>query len=207
MTLDVKIEAVLFWKAEPVTISRLSQIFGVTEDEIKTALSALDEKLRDRGVALLFKDDEVSMRSAPTAGSLIESLAKEELTRDLGKAGLETLSVILYQGPLSRREIDYVRGVNSNFILRNLLVRGLVEKIDNPKDQRSFLYRPTFELLSFLGISKVEDLPQYIGVRQEIDTFKNAPKEPESAPIENDLDEIVNSVTSIWKKSAVSSEF
>ncbi|MDO8521070.1 MAG: SMC-Scp complex subunit ScpB, partial [bacterium] len=64
-------------------------------------------------------------------------------------------------GPITRSEIDYVRGVNSTFILRNLLIRGLIEKIDNPKDQRSFLYQPSFQLLEYMGVSKIEDLPEY----------------------------------------------
>ncbi len=179
MTLDAKIEALLFWKAEPVTLSRLGKILGESEQEIEKALATLEGNLQDRGVSLIFKDDEVALRSAPGASGLIETLAKEELARDLGKAGLETLSIILYQGPLSRREIDYVRGVNSTFILRNLLVRGLVEKIDNPKNLRSFLYRPTFDLLSFLGISRIEDLPEYASVRREIETFAKSPKEGE----------------------------
>ncbi len=180
MTLDAKIEAVLFWKAEPTALSKLAKIFSIDNTEVKEALGVLDERLKGRGLALVFKDDEVALRTAPAAGSFIEQLTKEELTKDLGKAGLETLSIILYQGPISRREIDYVRGVNSNFILRNLLVRGLVEKVDNPKDLRSFLYRPTFDLLSHLGISRVEDLPEYQFARKEIESFVNAPAEIDS---------------------------
>ena len=187
MTLDAKIEAVLFWKAEPMALSRLAKIFAVTVDEIKKALPVLEMKLAGRGVALVMKDDEVALRTTSDASVFIEGIAKEELTRDLGKAGLETLSIVLYQGPISRREIDYIRGVNSNFILRNLLVRGLVEKIDNPKDQRSFLYRPTFDLLSLLGISKIEELPEYHSARKEIETFTAAP--PETDP--NVLPELV----------------
>ena len=175
MSLDAKIEAVLFWKAEPVAISKLAKIFAVTPEEIKASLVALEVVLKGRGVSLLHKDDEVALRTSPEASSLIKDLTKEELTRDLGKAGLETLSIVLYQGPISRREIDYVRGVNSNFILRNLLVRGLVEKIENPKDQRSFLYRPSFDLLSYLGISRTDDLPEYANVKKELEVFAAAP--------------------------------
>lgn len=189
MTLDAKIEALLFWKAEPLSIDRLGKIFSVSKDEISKALTLLEEKLAGRGLSLLFKDSEVTLKTSPDASVFIETLAKEELTRDLGKAGLETLSIVLYQGPLSRREIDYVRGVNSNFILRNLLVRGLVEKVDNPKDQRSFLYRATFELLSYLGIAKIEDLPQYQTARQEIEAFTNAPKEVKAEPIDGPVEE------------------
>jgi segregation and condensation protein B len=175
MKLDAKIEAVLFWKAEPMALSKLAKIFSVPVGEIEIALKTLEENLSGRGITLVKKDDEVTLRTSAEASDLIETLAREELTRDLGKAGLETLSVILYQGPIARRDIDYVRGVNSNFILRNLLVRGLIEKIENPKDHRSFLYRPTFDLLSFLGVSKIENLPEYSSVRAEIETFSAAP--------------------------------
>lgn len=172
MTLDAKIESILFWKAEPVSVKKLMKIFLVSEAEVREALARLHEKIKDRGVRLIFKDDEVTLRTVPELSDVITALAKEELAQDLGKAGLETLSVVLYQGPISRRDIDYIRGVNSTFILRNLSVRGLVERIPNPKDERSFLYRPTFDLLSFLGLSHLEDLPEYSSVRHDIEIIK-----------------------------------
>jgi segregation and condensation protein B len=104
-------------------------------------------------------------------GPLIESLIKDELSKDLGKAGLETLAIVLYRGPIARSEVNYIRGVNSNYILRNILVRGLIEK-DEASSARSTVYRPTFELLSYLGISKVEDLPEYQNARSTVEVFE-----------------------------------
>ena len=101
--------------------------------------------------------------------------------KDLGKAGLETLSIILYRGPATRRDIDYIRGVNSQFILRNLLIRGLVEKIQNPDDQRTFFYKPTFQLLSYLGIGKLEDLPEYLTMKNDLTVASETEKESETA--------------------------
>src|SRR3989344_3911323 len=141
------------------------------ETEVITALGVLKEKLLGRGVTLIEKDDEVMLGTAPEASGMIEELSKEELSRDLGKAGLETLSIVLYRGPITRSGIDYICGVNSTFILRNLLIRGLVEKIPNPNDQRSFLYRATFDLLSHLGIPRVEDLPEYGNTNESIEKF------------------------------------
>ncbi len=174
MNLESLIEGVLFWKGEPVSINKLAEIFGVGEEEIKSALKILEEKLAGRGVRLIFKDDEVAMGTASEMSEIIEKLTKEELVKNLGKAGLETLSIIIYRGPISRKEIDYIRGVNSSFIIRNLLVRGLVEKVTNPKDERMFLYKPTFELLSYLGISKIEDMPEFGEVKKEIEEFKKS---------------------------------
>jgi len=177
--LEQKIEAVLFWKGEPISVKKLTQIFDKTEEEISASLKILETNLSGRGVSLVFKEDEVALSTSKDVSELIEKLTKEELVKDLGKAGLETLSIIIYQGPLSRAEIDYIRGVQSNFILRNLMIRGLVEKIPNPKDQRSFLYKPTFELLSFLGVSKIEDMPEFNEARIEIENYKNTARSEE----------------------------
>lgn len=167
LSLDNQLEAVLFWKGEPQSIKKLAVSLNKTEEEIKTGLKILEEKIIGRGVELMYKNDEVMLGTSSRLSHIIERLTKEELVRDLGKAGLETISIIAYKGPISRAEIDYIRGVQSNFILRNLQIRGLVEKITNENDHRSFLYRPTFELLQFLGVSKIEDLPEYEKVKAE----------------------------------------
>lgn len=174
LSLESQIEALLFWKAEPVSLKKLSTLLGKESGEIETALVNLQEQLKNRGLSLVRLEDEVTLGTAKEASELIESLTKDELTKDLGKAGLETLSIILYQGPLSRADIDYIRGVNSQFILRNLLVRGLIERIDNPEDQRSFLYKPTLELISYLGVSQITKMPEYETVRKDIEQFKQA---------------------------------
>ena len=175
--LSSQIEAVLFYKAEPLSVKRLAQILKKEEDEIRLALHELRDELKGRGLTLVEWEDEVTLGTSKDVSSLIETLTKDELVKDLGKAGLETLSIILYQGPISRAEIDYIRGVNSNFILRNLLIRGLIERVENPKDQRSFLYKPTLELISHLGLSKITDLPDYEVVRKDIENFKTAEHE------------------------------
>jgi len=171
LSLDAKIEAILFFKSEPMRITALAKLLTVSEGDIKNALEELPEKLTGRGVVLLIREDEIELRTAPEMSTLIETIQKEELTKDLGKAGTETLSIVLYKGPITRSEIDYIRGVNSTFILRNLLIRGLIEKVPNPKDQRSYLYKPTLELLSFLGLRTIEELPEFNMVKTELENF------------------------------------
>ncbi|MBI4118416.1 MAG: SMC-Scp complex subunit ScpB [Parcubacteria group bacterium] len=172
MSLDKQIESILFHKAEPLTGKELGRLLGASEKEVEEALVTLGVALKDRGVALLRKDDEVMLGTAPEVSALIEKINKEELSKDLGKASLETLTIILYRGPLSRSNIDYIRGVNSSFILRNLLVRGLIERVSNPEDTRSFLYRPTFDLLAHLGVTHVSELSEYATVRAEMEAFE-----------------------------------
>ena len=171
-TLDSKIEAILFFKSEPVSIKTLIEILSEKDVEIEHALVALEMRLAGGGIRLIRNGDSVMLGTAPYHGELLEKLQKEELNKNLGKAGLETLTIVLYQAPVSKSEIDYTRGVNSGFILRNLLVRGLVLRKVNEKDKRTFLYYPTIELLSFMGLSKSAELPEYGEVRQEIREFK-----------------------------------
>lgn len=171
MNLTKKIEGILFYRGEPTKIKALAAMFGVKDGEIKEALDILAEELQERGIRLISKDDKVTLGTAPELGELIESVRKEELSKDIGKAGLETLSIILYKGPVSRAEIDYIRGVNSSFILRNLMIRALIEREVNPNDSRSFLYKPTFELLQFLGVTKTEELPNFEKVKEELQSF------------------------------------
>jgi segregation and condensation protein B len=161
MTLDQKIEGLLFFKGEPVSVKKLAQFLDAPMIDVRLALETLDQKLAERGLQLVIKDDEVMLGTRAELGPILEKLRKEELDKDLSKASLETLSVLMYKNGATRSEIDYIRGVNSSFILRNLMIRGLVEKIPHPEDSRKFVYRPTFELLSFMGAQSVVDLPEF----------------------------------------------
>lgn len=173
-TISQQIEAILFWKAEPIAIKKLATLLNIGVADVRNGLVELELVLKNRGITLIQTDEDVTLGTSKELSSLIERLTKDELSRDLGKAGLETLSIILYQGPITRANIDYIRGVNSQFILRALMIRGLVERIDNPKDARSFLYKPTLQLLAHMGISKISDLPDYDQVRRDIDAFKTS---------------------------------
>jgi len=171
LSLDAKIEAILFFNNEPLSKKTLAKILETEIVEIEEALLTLEERLKESGLVLLSQTDKVALGATPEMSAILESLKKEELLKTLGKAGLETLSIILYKGPISRAKIDYIRGVNSTFILRNLLIRDLVERMPNADDQRAYLYSPSFKLLSFLGISKVDDLPEYVKIQAEVEEF------------------------------------
>lgn len=169
MTLESKIEAILFWKGEPVSRKKLADILKVEQAQIEEALLKLRENLEKRGIVLIEKENEVMVGTAPELSGLFEDLQKEELNKELSKASLETLSIVLYKNGASRAEIDYIRGVNSSFTLRALSVRGLVEKMVDPKDSRRYIYKPSFDLLSFMGVKSIEGLPEYNQVNSGIE--------------------------------------
>lgn len=161
MTLEAKIEGILFYKAEPVAISELIKMLSVTKDEIIQGLLNLESSYAERGIVLVRANDTVTLGTSAELSQLLEVLKKEELNKDLSKATLETLSIVLYKNGVTRGEIDYIRGVNSSFILRNLSIRGLVERVVHPTDTRKFIYKPTIDTIRFLGITKVEELPDF----------------------------------------------
>jgi len=168
MELEKKIGALLFWKGEPVKRKKLAEIFKVKDEEISDALEKLKKVHEGRGVVFLENNDEVMLGTAPELSDFFEKLQKEELNKELSKASLETLSIVLYKNGANRAEIDYIRGVNSSFTLRALSIRGLVEKTVDAKDSRRYIYKPSFEVLSFMGIKSVEELPDYQEVNHGI---------------------------------------
>ena len=176
LNLESKIESVLFFKNEPVSIVWLSELLGEKPAVLKDAITNLQEFYKTRGIVLVSDGEVVSFGTHPSASELIENMQREELSRELGRAGLETLTIVLYKGSISRREIDHIRGVNSSFILRTLLVRGLIERTEGL--ERSYSYKVTLKLLEYLGITRREDLPEYDSAFKKIEEFvKTTPVE------------------------------
>lgn len=171
----------LFIKGEPVSRKEIASYFSWNDEQITSVIDATISLLMTLGLTLIDDGKNVELRTAPMAQSLVEKIRKDELGRDIGKAGLETLAIVLYKGAASRAEIDYVRGVNSSHILRSLAMRGLVRRVPKPGDERSFLYEPTTDLLAHLGVARVEELPEYASVRAnltELETVKELEPEP-----------------------------
>lgn len=159
--LSAQIEALLFALGRPISRDELLQKLSCSAEELERGILKLRSTREESGVSLMDDGRMLELRASAGASSLIEQVRKDEYARDIGRAGLEALSAILYRGPLTRSEIDFIRGVNSTQTLRTLTMRGLIRKLPNPKDERSFLYEPTTELLSWLGISRRQELPDF----------------------------------------------
>jgi segregation and condensation protein B len=165
--LEDLIEAILFYRGEPVTIADLAHTAHTTPEKVEEVLVSLAERLEAGGTRLVREGKHAALATAPEAAEIIAKLRKEELEGPLGKAGLETLSIVIYQGPVSRADIEYVRGVNCTSILRSLTMRGLVERIENP-DGRGYAYQATVDLPAALGITSLKNMPAYDEMKQEI---------------------------------------
>ncbi|MEK7227674.1 MAG: SMC-Scp complex subunit ScpB [Patescibacteria group bacterium] len=167
--LEQKIESILFFRNEPVTLAELSKLLKVPRENLQFSISNLQKEYHGKGIVIVTDGESVSFGTHPVNSELIETLQKEELSRELGRAGLETLAIVLYRAPVSRREIDHIRGVNSTFILRTLLIRGLVERTEGA--ERGYNYKPTLTLLEYLGVTKREDLPEFGSAFAKIEEF------------------------------------
>ena len=162
------IEALLFSRAEPWTATELSRALSVTEEEVSAGISQLRSELTGRGIVLLESAGSYTLGTHPDASTILEQLFKEELSKSLSKASIETLSMIMYGNEVTRGKLDYVRGVNSGFILRSLLVRGLIERAPHPTEKKTFIYLPTINLLTQFGVTEVHMLPDYEKINAEI---------------------------------------
>lgn len=169
MNLTQKIEGYLFYTGEPIALKKLAKVFDVSEGEVNDAVRMLEENLSGHGIVLMKNGDEVMLATHPELGDVILDIKKQELSDPLSKAALETLTIILYKDGATKPEIDFIRGVNSGFMLRNLLVRGLVEKIPNPDDNRVTKYRATFDTMRYLGIANISELPNFEAFKSEIE--------------------------------------
>lgn len=171
------LEALLFIHGEPLQIQKIDSIFSLSEGEGEALLKNLEEKLaaEDRGLVLVRDGGKVQIATKSQWAELLEAFVKEELKEDLTPASLETLAIVAFLGPISRSKIEYLRGVNSMFTLRNLRIRGLIERSPDPALANSYLYSPTTDLLKHLGASRKEDLPEYEKFHSLLQKFETSP--------------------------------
>ena len=162
MSIKNKIESLLFISNKPFTAKKLSDITKANSSEVKEALKQLFEEYKERkaGIEIVKVGNSYQMSTSSDSSSLIKNYVKEEITGELTKPSLETLTIIAYRGPITKPEIEQIRGVNCSLILRNLLIRGLVEGKEDKKKMET-VYNITFEFMKYLGISDVGQLPDY----------------------------------------------
>ncbi len=187
MPLDILLEGLLFYKSQPLKKAAVLKQFGVSEAELATTIAVLQNRLETGATRLLETESEIELVSAPALAPFIEELRKADIKNDIGKAGAETLAIVLYRGPISRSEIDKIRGVNSSFILRNLLIRGLIER--GEKKGSGYLFSITPSLLAHLGASRKEDLKDFARITDALETFTATTSNDEEPGASTDDDE------------------
>lgn len=160
--LEKKIEALLFLAGRPLSVKKLSELAEAKSSDVTTACETLVHQYEDRkgGVLIQKAGDSYQMVTHGDVRSLAQAYAKEEISGELTKPSLETLTIVAYRGPVSKAELEQIRGVNCSLILRNLLIRGLVEA-SYDKQKATTVYDVTHDFMRFLGIAEVQELPDY----------------------------------------------
>jgi len=179
------LEALLFLRGEPMKQEDLARAMDVAVDAVSQGLQTLEERLQSSGsgLRLLRAPDGVQLVTASDHAEIVERFLKAGMREQLTPAAAETLAIVAYRGPIHRAGIEAIRGVNSSFTLRLLAIRGLVERSPSPKDRRVFLYQISADALRHLGLTTVQDLPDYASLHNhEGMTALEAAAEPSSSP-------------------------
>lgn len=162
MNLKSQLESLLFVAIKPLSLKELVLALGVKAPEVEAALNTLaqDYETAGSGLRLVKNNHNYQLSTAPENATLIKDFLKSELSGELSQPSLEALTIIAYRGPISKLELERIRGVNCSLIIRNLLLRGLIEeKLEKLKNEN--YYTVTLDFVRFLGITKTEDLPDY----------------------------------------------
>ena len=170
LTLAAKIEAMLFVSAEPVAVSQLAAALDVNSTVVERGLKELEEVLANRGLRLQKNAGRVQITTAPELAPLVERFLGLEATTQLSRAALETLAIIAYQQPCTRPQVDSIRGVNSDAMMKSLLSKGLIlesGRTDGPG--RPILYSTSPEFLQHFGLSSIVELPP-LALQTEVDS-------------------------------------
>lgn len=160
LSLAAKIEAMLFVSAEPVPVNQLAQALDVTPSVVERGLKELGDSLLTRGLRLQRNAGRAQLTTAAELAALVEKFLGLEAVTHLSRAALETLAIIAYQQPVTRPQVDSVRGVNSDGMMKSLLSKGLIQeagRADGPG--RPILYSTTPEFLQHFGLNSIMELP------------------------------------------------
>ena len=168
MELKSFVESLLFVAEQAVSIENLASVLEVGEDDVEQALGTLSTEYQQRGIRLQRKGDRVQLVSAPEAAHLIAPFLGLEMSKRLSTAALETLGIVAFRQPTTRAQIEAIRGVNSDSVLRSLVRRGLIEEVGREETAgRPILYGTTFEFLQQFGLESLKDLPDWHDMSEE----------------------------------------
>lgn len=169
--LKASLEAVLFVAPVAVTPAQLASALEIPESEVEAGLKLLAADLQERGLRLQRHSGRIQLTTAPELSEVVERFLGLEITSYLSRAALETLSIVAYQQPVTRPQVDSIRGVQSDGVLKSLLHKGLIQDIGRAEGPgRPILYASTTEFLQHFGLSSLEDLPP-LEVEQEVEVL------------------------------------
>ncbi len=177
---SAKIEALLFVSSGLVSINQLGKALDLTDGETEAALNELEGFYKEnfRGLRLMRLKNKVQLITAPALTEIVELFLGLETTSTLSQAALEALAIVAYKQPVTRPEVDVIRGVNSDGVLRTLLSKGLIEELGRAETPgRPIYYGTSAEFLQYFGLETLDALPFIDFNALEEDNQENGEKE------------------------------
>ena len=162
MKLSARLESLLFVAVDPVTPAQLAQASGCPEVEVNKALATLqqDYEEENRGLRLQRRDGRVLLVTNPAASQVVEDFLNLDMRVQFSAPALETLAIIAYLHPVTRAQVEAVRGVDCSGVLRKMLQQGLVEEFDRLEAPgRPIRYAVTDQFMQHFGLTSLEELP------------------------------------------------
>lgn len=176
LSLTARVESVLFVAEEPISAHRLAEALEVTSEQVERALEVLAAHYEGGGLRLQRIQGRVQLTTAPEAAPYIERFLGLEARVHISQAALEALAIVAYRQPITRPEIEAIRGVGSDSVLRTLLSAGLIDRVGRADGVgRPFLYGTTPEFLQHFGLQSLDELPQ-------LEQFEDAPDPAPASP-------------------------
>ena len=155
------IESLLFVSEKPISVREIADVSGIMVAEVQSTLKEIEAEYREKGIRLIRKGEYFSFISAPENAKEVSALLNEELRHDISPAAIEALAIVTYKQPITRAEIEEIRGVNSDQIVRNLMIRGLITEVGRKEAVgRPILYGTTMEFIQYFGLDSEEKLPK-----------------------------------------------
>jgi len=169
--LKSNIESLLFISSRPMDKKEIAKNMGQKIDDLEEIFKELIEEYKkpDRGINIINNNQSLQMVTNPENSQCVQKFLKTEICQELTPASLETLSIIAYRGPLTKLDLEKIRGVNCSIIIRHLLIKGLItEKVVNgarvneeQMDYDNNIYSVSLDFIKHLGINDIQELPDY----------------------------------------------
>lgn len=160
LNLPARLEALLFVASGGVSPSQLAAALEVSSQEVERGLADLEAAYHQRALRLQRHNGRIQLTTAPEVAPLVERFLGLEATSRLSRAALEALSIVAYEQPVTRPQVDAIRGVNSDGVLKSLLSKGLIEEVGRAESPgRPILYTSTTDFLQYFGLASLADLP------------------------------------------------
>ena len=156
------LEAILFVSSSSIPLAEITKIVDLSTSELSSLIKEMNAEYAEaHGIRIMVHNNRAQLTTSPKLSEKIEEFLGLEVTTTLSRAALESLAIISYKQPITRPQIDEIRGVNSDGVVRTLLSKGLIEELGRTETMgKPILYGTTEDFLHYFGLESIAELPE-----------------------------------------------